>query len=111
MGKIGLIFPGQGSQSVGMGNALYHASPVAKQIFHEANEALNFDLATLCFEGPEDDLKLTSNTQPAIVTTSIAALRMLQEQAQLDIAFVAGHRTHKAVGNRYLGHRDGLAHR
>ena len=91
MGKIGLIFPGQGSQSVGMGNAFYNASPVAKQIFHAANEALNFDLAKLCFEGTEDDLKLTTNTQPAIVTTSIADLRMLQEQITLDVAFVAGH--------------------
>jgi [acyl-carrier-protein] S-malonyltransferase len=91
MGKIGLIFPGQGSQSVGMGKDLYEASPTAKTVFDKANNAVGFDLAKLCFEGPEEDLKLTTNTQPAIVTASIAALRMLQEQIQLDTAFVAGH--------------------
>lgn len=91
MGKIGLMFPGQGSQSVGMGKDLYEASSTAKTIFDTANDALGFNLAKLCFEGPEDDLKLTMNTQPAIVTVSIAALRMLQEQAQFEVAFVAGH--------------------
>jgi [acyl-carrier-protein] S-malonyltransferase len=91
MGKIGLLFPGQGSQSVGMGKDLYEASATAKAVFDTANDASGFDLAKLCFEGPEDELKLTTNTQPAILTTSIAALRMLQEQIQLEAAFVAGH--------------------
>jgi [acyl-carrier-protein] S-malonyltransferase len=91
MGKIALIFPGQGSQSVGMGKDLYDASATAKTVFETANDALGFDLSTLCFEGPEDDLKLTTNTQPSIMTVSIAALRMLREQIQLDVAFVAGH--------------------
>jgi len=91
MEKIGLAFPGQGSQSVGMGKDLYDAYPTARQVFEEANEALASDLMTLCFEGPADTLTLTTNTQPAIVTTSIAALRVLQEQVELEIAFVAGH--------------------
>jgi len=91
MGKIGLIFPGQGSQSVGMGKDLYDAYPVAKKTFEEANAALGFDLAQLCFEGPEETLTLTTNTQPAIVTTSIAALRVLRERAEIEAAFVAGH--------------------
>jgi [acyl-carrier-protein] S-malonyltransferase len=74
-----------------MGKDLYEASSTAKTVFDTANDALGFNLAKLCFEGPEDNLKLTTNTQPAIVTTSIAALRMLQEQVQFEVAFVAGH--------------------
>lgn len=91
MGKIAFVFPGQGSQSVGMGKDFYDSYPTAKKIFEEANEALGFDLAKLCFEGPEEELQLTTNTQPAIVTVSIAILRVLQEQTQHDVAFVAGH--------------------
>ena len=91
MAKIGLLFPGQGSQSVGMGNDLYESYSVAQKVFEEANEALGFDLSKLCFEGPEETLTLTTNTQPAILTTSIAALRVLQEQVTLDIDLVAGH--------------------
>jgi [acyl-carrier-protein] S-malonyltransferase len=91
MGKIASVFPGQGSQSVGMGKDFYDAYPTAKAVFEEANDALGFDLAKLCFEGPEEELKLTTNTQPAIVTASIAALRVLQEQTQQEVAFVAGH--------------------
>ena len=91
MSKFVLMFPGQGSQAVGMGKDLAEAYPVAKQVFDEADEALGFSLSTLCFEGPEDDLKLTTNTQPAILTTSIAALRVLQAQLDLDVAAVVGH--------------------
>jgi [acyl-carrier-protein] S-malonyltransferase len=91
MGKVGLMFPGQGSQSVGMGKDLYDSYPTAKRVFEEANEALGFDLAKLCFEGPEETLTLTTNTQPAIVTASIAALRVLQERAEFEVEFVAGH--------------------
>jgi [acyl-carrier-protein] S-malonyltransferase len=91
MEKIGLMFPGQGSQSVGMGKALYDSYPTAKKVFEEANEALGFDLTKLCFEGPEETLTLTTNTQPAIVTVSIAALRVLQERLEFEVEFVAGH--------------------
>lgn len=91
MAKVGLLFPGQGSQSVGMGKDFFDAYPAAKQIFEAADHALGFALSTLCFEGPEEDLKLTANTQPAILTTSIAALRVLQEQVSIDAAYVAGH--------------------
>jgi len=85
------MFPGQGSQSVGMGQDLYDTYPAARRVFEEANDALGFDLAALCFEGPEETLTLTTNAQPAIVTTSIAALRVLQEHVDLTVDVVAGH--------------------
>jgi [acyl-carrier-protein] S-malonyltransferase len=87
-----LLFPGQGSQSVGMGKEIAEKYPVAKQIFEEADSALGYKLSQLCFEGPEDQLKLTEITQPAILTVSIAAYRVLHEKApNLKPAFVAGH--------------------
>lgn len=85
------IFPGQGAQKVGMGRDLYDASPAAKSAFDEANEALGEDLSKLIFEGPQEDLTLTANTQPAIVTVSIAALRALYERAEFLPRFTAGH--------------------
>lgn len=87
---IAFLFPGQGSQSVGMGKELAEKYPVAKQTFDEADEALGYKLSQLCFEGPEDQLKLTEITQPAILTTSVAALRVLQEKG-LKPDYVAGH--------------------
>jgi [acyl-carrier-protein] S-malonyltransferase len=92
--QISLLFPGQGSQSVGMGRAFHDSSPVARAVFEEADDALGFALSKLIFEGPEDDLKLTENTQPAILTVSIAALRVLEPELKsrgLAIAFAAGH--------------------
>lgn len=88
---LAFIFPGQGAQFAGMGKALADNFPAARQVFAEADEALGFDLARLCFEGPEDDLKLTANTQPAILTTSIAALRVLQTETGLQPGCTAGH--------------------
>src|SRR5437868_10467187 len=88
--EIGLIFPGQGSQLVGMGKDLAEKYPVARQTFEEADEALGYKLSQLCFEGPEEQLRLTEITQPAILTVSIAALRAVETQIPKP-CFVAGH--------------------
>jgi [acyl-carrier-protein] S-malonyltransferase len=87
---IAFIFPGQGSQKVGMGKALAEAYPICRQTFDEADAALGQPLSRLCFEGPEDQLLLTTNTQPAILATSVAAYRLLASRG-LEPAFVAGH--------------------
>jgi [acyl-carrier-protein] S-malonyltransferase len=88
---IAFVFPGQGSQAVGMGKDLCDQFSLAKQVFAEADEILGFSLSRLCFSGPEADLKLTENTQPAILTSSIAALRVLEAETDLRPAYVAGH--------------------
>ena len=88
---LALVFPGQGSQEVGMGRDVHDASPAARAVFEAANEALGFDLAKLCFDGPEDDLRATAIQQPAILTTSIALLRALEEKSSVAPEFVAGH--------------------
>ena len=88
---IAFLFPGQGSQHAGMGKDLAENFTVARQVFEEANDALGVDLASLCFNGPEEDLKLTANTQPAILTTSIAALRVLETETGIAPNYAAGH--------------------
>jgi [acyl-carrier-protein] S-malonyltransferase len=91
VGAIAFVFPGQGSQHVGMGKRLCEQFPIARQVFAEADDALGFALSQLCFTGPEPDLKLTEHTQPAILAVSIAALRVLEGETSLRPAFVAGH--------------------
>lgn len=87
---VGLVFPGQGSQSVGMGQALYKAQPVVRAVYEEAAAVLGYDVAALCFDGPAARLNLTEYTQPALLTASVAALRVLEPVGLRPIA-VAGH--------------------
>lgn len=89
--SLALLFPGQGAQVAGMGKTLAQQFPVAARVFAEADEALGFQLSALCFEGPDDELKLTANAQPAIVATSIAALRVLEQEIGVQPTLVAGH--------------------
>ena len=88
--KTAIIFPGQGAQYPGMGREVYEKYPAAREVFDEADRALGFSLSALCFEGPEDQLKLTENTQPAILTMSMAAYRVLEGRG-VRPDFVAGH--------------------
>ncbi|MBL8676574.1 MAG: ACP S-malonyltransferase [Alphaproteobacteria bacterium] len=89
------LFPGQGSQSIGMGREIYEAFPCAKDVFQEVDEALKQNLTRIIFEGPESDLGLTENTQPALMTVSMALMRVLEKEGGLNLsqeaAFVAGH--------------------
>jgi [acyl-carrier-protein] S-malonyltransferase len=88
--SIAFLFPGQGSQAVGMGRGFAEASPAAARVWQEADEALGFSLSRLCIEGPEADLMLTANTQPAVLTASVAAAAVLRERG-VTPALAAGH--------------------
>jgi len=91
MSKTAFIFPGQGSQYSGMGKELADAFTVARHLFDEADDALGFKLSELCFAGSDADLKLTANTQPAILTASIAVLKVLEQETGLKADYLAGH--------------------
>jgi [acyl-carrier-protein] S-malonyltransferase len=106
-GSIAFLFPGQGSQTLGMGKELAERYPAARQTFEEADDALGYKLSQVCFEGPEEQLRLTEITQPAILTTSVAAWRVLDEKG-VRPAFVAGHSlgeysAHVAAGSLTFG--------
>ena len=96
------LFPGQNSQAIGMGRDLYEQFPVARRVFEEADEALGFSVSNLCFEGPEEQLKLTEFQQPAICTVSVAALRVLEEHG-VHPSFVAGHSLGEYAANVAAG--------
>src|SRR5687768_2190995 len=89
--KIAYIFPGQGSQTVGMGKDLFDNFAASRAVFEEADEALSFALSEMCFNGTAEDLALTANTQPAILTTSVAAFRAMETEGFQKPDFVAGH--------------------
>lgn len=91
MSKLAYIFPGQGSQAVGMGKDLFDNFAVSRAVFEEADDALGFSLSAMCFEGTAEDLALTANTQPAILTTSVAAFRAMEAEGFPVPNFVAGH--------------------
>lgn len=90
MARLAFLFPGQGSQFPGMGRSLYNDFPAARTVFEEADATLDFALSTLCFEGPEEELKLTENTQPALLAVSISAFRVLVAEG-IQPVVVAGH--------------------
>src|ERR1700720_2007303 len=90
MGKVAFVFPGQASQYSGMGKELAEKYPAARAVFDEADKALGFSISRMCFEGSEEELKLTANTQPAILTCSVAVYRVLEEKG-LAPDFVVGH--------------------
>jgi [acyl-carrier-protein] S-malonyltransferase len=113
--KIAFVFPGQGAQYAGMGREIAEKFPTARAVFDEADAALDFPISRLCFEGPEEELKLTENTQPAILATSVAVFRVLQDKG-VRPDFVAGHSLGEysalvAAGSLKLGEAAALVRR
>lgn len=100
MSKTAIIFPGQGSQYVGMGKDLYENNPVAREVFQQADDILGFSLSKICFEGPEEELKQTKNTQPAIFLHSCVLLKMMQD---LKGDYTAGHSLGEYTANVFAG--------
>ncbi|GMA61768.1 hypothetical protein GCM10025859_22080 [Alicyclobacillus fastidiosus] len=114
--KTGIVFPGQGSQYVGMGAALIREYSVARDTFAQADERLGFGLTKLCLEGPEDELRLTYYTQPALLTASIAFYRVLAQRVPLAPIVAAGHSLGEysalvAAGSLAFGDAVHLVHR
>ena len=91
MARWAFVFPGQGAQKVGMGKSLVENSRTAREVFEEASDALSLDMKKMCFEGPEETLRLTENTQPAILTVSIAVYRAFSETMDVTPSYLAGH--------------------
>ncbi|MEI8356806.1 MAG: ACP S-malonyltransferase, partial [Deltaproteobacteria bacterium] len=91
MGKTAYVFPGQGSQYPGMGKELTENFRIAREVFEEADDALGWKVSKLCYEGPDEELKLTSNTQPAILATSYAVLKVLASETGIRPDYLAGH--------------------
>ena len=89
--KRAILFPGQGSQFVGMGRDLYDAIPECKALFDQANEILGIDLAAVCFDGPDEELKKSQNTQPAIFTVSAVAFEAMKLKKPMEFDFAGGH--------------------
>ena len=111
MGKIAFIFPGQGAQTVGMGKNLCDNFKEAREVFAEADEALAFKLSSLCFGGPGTELNLTANTQPAVLTMSIASLRVIEKNLEIIPDYVAGHSLGEysaLVGTKAFSFTDGV---
>src|SRR5258707_4066409 len=97
MGKVAFVFPGQASQYPGMGKELVEKHPAARAVFEEADKALGFSISKMCFEGTEEELKLTANTQPAILTCSVAVFRVAEEKGLMP-DFVAGNKFGEYLG-------------
>ena len=111
MGKIAFIFPGQGAQTVGMGKNLCDNFKEAREVFAEADQALKFKLSSLCFDGPETELNLTVNTQPAVLTVSMACLRVIEKNFEITPDYVAGHSLGEysaLVGTKAFSFSDGV---